>query len=101
MDIFLVPLANTPQRFEIDLGGTEYTIQCRWNQESLSWIVDVWRADTDEQLFSNFPLLAGADLLEQFQHLIRGSLYIYTDGDENADPTHDNLGNESNLFFIP
>lgn len=100
MEIFLIPLANTPQRFEIALGDTEYTVQCRWNPAADSWIVDMWRADNGASIFCNLPLVTGVDLLAQYRHLVQGSLHIYTDGDENATPTMDNLGKESNLYYI-
>ena len=100
MEIYLLPLTNAPQRFDIDLGGTDYIVQCRWNPENPSWIVDLWRADNGNSLFCNLPLVTGVDLLVQYQHIITGSLYIYTDGNEDEAPTMESLGNESNLYYI-
>ncbi|MBQ5688319.1 MAG: hypothetical protein IIV23_11525 [Ruminococcus sp.] len=100
MEIYLVPLKNVPQRFEIDLSGKEYIVQCRWNPEMPSWTVDFADAATGAWLFRDLPLTAGIDLLQQYQHLVTGSLFIYTDGDENSPPTQENLGAESNLYYI-
>jgi hypothetical protein len=40
-------------------------------------------------------------LLEQFKHVgIPGKLLVYTDGDEFAPPTLENLGQEANLYYV-
>jgi hypothetical protein len=47
------------------------------------------------------PLVTGIDLLRQYRYLgIPGSMIVYTDGDPDAPPTLENLGNESNLYYV-
>jgi hypothetical protein len=47
------------------------------------------------------PFITGADLLDGLEYLgIPGQLIVYTDGDDTAVPTLNNLGTESNLYFL-
>ena len=101
MDIFLLPFTNTPQRFEIELSGRGYIVQCRWNAQGRYWFVDFADADTSEWLFMGLPLVAGVDILQQYRHLVQGQIFIYTDGDANAPPTFENLGKEGNVYYLP
>ncbi|MBM4311869.1 MAG: hypothetical protein FJ119_13110 [Deltaproteobacteria bacterium] len=58
-------------------------------------------AATETPLILNMPIVTGADLLRQFRYLgIPGSLISYTQGDENAPATLDNLGADANLYYI-
>jgi hypothetical protein len=46
-------------------------------------------------------LITGADCLSGLEYLgITGQLVVFTDGDELAVPTLENLGVESNLYFL-
>lgn len=99
--IFTIPLTNTPQRFAIDLNGKSYLVSCVWNGEAPAWELSLFDADTEEPIFAGLPLVSGLDLLAQYgYHQIGGSLYVYTDGDEHASPTLDNLGGEANLYYV-
>ena len=98
---FLIPLQNTPQTFSIALAGITYNINCRWNNApDAGWIIDI--ADVNNTpLACNIPLITGADCLAGLEYLgINGSLAVYTNGDQFAVPTLDNLGVESNLYFL-
>jgi hypothetical protein len=65
-----------------------------------SWLISLSDVDTGVMLFDSMPLVTGTDLLAQYEHLgIPGSLIVYTDGDELAPPTEDNLGVECNLYY--
>lgn len=99
--LFIIPLSNVPQRFTIELSGVVYIIVCRWNGEMPAWTLDIFDEATNNPLIINLPLVAGADLLSQFGHIgIPGKLLVYTDGDEFAPPTLDNLGQEANLYYL-
>ena len=101
MDIFLVPLDTSNQSFEIQLAGRDLVLDCVWNWQAPAWMLSLYDGDTDEPLVMNIPLVAGIDLLGQYKHLgIDGQLFVYTDGDETAPPTLDNLGAESNLYLV-
>lgn len=98
---FKIPLSNTPQSFEITLANVNYILTCKYNASpDAGWIIGFADAVTNESIVENIPLITGADLLSGLAYLgINGSLFVYTDGNDFAVPTLENLGNESNLYF--
>lgn len=102
MTTFLIPLVNTPQAFEIALAGVNYKLTCKWNDaEQGGWVLDIADADTAVPIVANIPLITGADCLDGLAYLgINGQLIVFTDGDDTAVPTFENLGVESNLYFL-
>lgn len=101
MTVVIIPLNNIPQKFLISLASKEYMMTCRWNDAAdAGWVLDFADAQTNTKIVSNIPLICGADCLAGLEYLgFNGQLIVYTDGDENAVPTLDNLGVESNLYF--
>lgn len=102
MTTFLLPLTNVPQKFDIALAGINYILTSKWN-DSLEggWVLDIANADTNESIVANVPLIAGGDCLAGLEYLgIGGQMIVFTDGDEQAVPTLENLGVESNLYFL-
>lgn len=102
MTLFLLPLVNIPQSFDIALAGVNYTITCKWNPaDNGGWIMDLVNSDTSLPVVVNIPLITGADCLAGLEYLgIGGQLIVYTEGDPEAVPTLDNLGIESNVYFL-
>lgn len=102
MTTFLLPLVNVPQTFDIALAGVNYTMTCKWNDsQDAGWVFDLVNADTSAPVVSNVPLITGADCLSGLEYLgINGEMIVLTDGDAFAVPTLDNLGIESNLYFL-
>jgi hypothetical protein len=102
MSTFLVPLTNVPQIFEIALGGVNYTLTCKWNDsDEGGWVLDITDVVSGDPIAANIPLITGADCLSGLEYLgITGQLVVFTDGDETAVPTLENLGVESNLYFL-
>jgi len=99
--ISLMPLTNVPQTFQIELNGVNYQVTVKWNSAAdAGWVMDI--ADTDgNPIAANIPLITGLNLLDGIEYTgINGRFYVYTDGDETAVPTLDNLGAESNLYFV-
>lgn len=101
MTNFLIPLTNIPQSFAIALGGKEYLMTCKWNESpDAGWVLDFADALTGAAIVANIPLITGADCLEGLEYLgFNGSLIVFTDGNDFAVPTLENLGVESNLYF--
>lgn len=99
---FKIPLVNIPQTFDINLGGVNYSLTCKWNpSDNGGWVLDLVNADTNLPVAANIPLITGADCLAGLEYLeIGGELLVYTDGDQDAVPTLANLGIESNLYFV-
>jgi hypothetical protein len=99
---FLIPLINGPQQFEIALGGVNYTLVVKWNDsDEAGWQFDILDAASGDYLCAGQPFVTGTDLLAGLEYLgIEGQLFVYTNGDASAVPTFDNLGTNSNLFFV-
>lgn len=98
--LFTIPLENVPQDFAITLSGTQYRIVCKWN-EYCGWLVDFYDGVTEQPVVMAVPLVTGCDLFEQYRYLgFEGNAIVYTDGDQFAPPTLDNLGVESNLYLV-
>lgn len=102
METFLIPFANVPQEFNINLGGRELTIINRWNDmPEGGWSIDIIDFNSGEYIIAGIPLVTGADLLEQYEYLeLGGAMIVFTDGDAEATPTLDNLGGESNVYYV-
>ena len=98
MTPYLIPLSSIPQTFTISLGGIDYNITCKWNEKQ-GWTLDI--ADINNvNILCGIPLATGRDLLEPHLNLnFGGQLFALTDSSEAA-PTLDNLGTESNLYFV-
>jgi hypothetical protein len=96
---YLIPLTNIPELFTINLAGTTYTLTSKWNDQMGSWILDL--ADSEgNMLAAGLPFVTGADLLDGLEYLgVDGTLIVFTNGDQYAVPTLDNLGSDSNLYF--
>ena len=98
--IFLIPLTNIPQQFVVDLAGVTYTLTCKWNNSpDAGWTLDI--ADSAQNpIVAGLPFVTGTDVLDGLGYLgLNGGIWVYTDGDSNAVPTLNNLGNGSNLYF--
>lgn len=95
-----IPLKNIPETFNISLNGVDYTITTKWNEEGV-WMFDLSLTATSVRLLSSIPMVTGCDLLAPFTNLnIGGGLVMYTNGDSLVTPTYENLGTESNMYFV-
>lgn len=96
---FEIPLSPNPQTFTISLSGVDYRLTVQWrNAEGAGWILDI--ADTSANpIIQGIPLVTGVNLLEQFEYLISGVLWVQTTADPDAVPTFDNLGVGSHLYW--
>lgn len=96
MATYMIPLEPEPQSFSIALNGVEYRLTVRWFEAPAGgWLLDMATVD-DEPVLSGIPLVAGCDLLEQYEYLgIGGRLVVSGD----MPPTLDNLGNDVTLLF--
>ena len=100
MTAYEIPLTATPQRFQIQLASVLYTLQVRWNEQALSWMLDLMAADGTPILTSK-PLITGTDLLKQHAHLgIGGALFVQSDGGLDVVPDLESLGTSGHLYFV-
>lgn len=102
MNWFLIPLFNYPVTFQIQLAGVNYEMTVKWNNAAdAGWVFDLTNADTATQLLAGAPFVTGTDCLAGLEYLgIQGSLIVFTKGDNTAVPTMQNLGQNSNLYFV-
>lgn len=102
MSTFVIPLRAIPETFEISLAGKLYSMTVKWNDSPEGgWVFDLVDGITNESIAANLPLITGANCLAGLDYLgIQGELLVFTDGDDQAVPTFENLGSESNLYFV-
>jgi hypothetical protein len=101
MATFKIPLSTTPQTFEITLAGKDYLMTSKFcSADEGGWQLDINDAVTGAAIVAGLAVVTGTDILAGLDYLgFQGVLFAYTDGDQNAPPTFDNLGTESNVYF--
>ena len=100
MTPYEIPLKAEGARFTIALGARSYQVTVRWNSVSSAWVLEL-ASESGQALVQGIPLVTGVDLLAPFAYLnFGGSLYVQTDHDIDAEPTVDNLGSTSHLYFV-
>ena len=99
---YLIPLQSIAQSFQILLNGTNYQMTFQWNDSAdAGWQMSLINSDTNTPLVSSAPLITGADCLSGLEYLgIGGQFWVITGGDQSAVPTFNNLGTDSNFYFI-
>ncbi len=102
MNWFLIPLQGSPQSFAISLSGVNYLLTVKWNDsEDAGWQFDLADADTNASILAGAPLITGANCLAGLHYLGIGGLFVVdTDGDPSEVPSFENLGINSNLYFV-
>jgi hypothetical protein len=102
LQVFEISLIAAPQEFQVTLSGVDYRMRVTWCWPILCWILDVYDASTLEPILLGNAVVTGADLLAQFDYLgFPGAFVVQTDHDRLAQPTFENLGTLSHLFYIP
>lgn len=100
--IFILPLVNMPQSFNISLGSNDYIMTCKWNSApDAGWVIGFADQVTGDLIVDNIPLICGVDLLSGLEYLgFNGNLVVLTNGDITAVPTLDNLGVDCSVYFV-
>lgn len=95
-----IPVTPQPQRMVITLAGVPWNLGLWWNDICGKWIMDL--SDQNKvPVLMGIPVVAGVDLLGQFQYLgIGGSLVVQTDSNPNMDPGYTDFGLGSRLIFV-
>ena len=95
MAVCKIPLLSTNQKFNIKLNGATYKLQVIYRGSK--WILDFM--DTAENyLIAGIPVVMGDNLLAQHQHIIKGSLYVVNNNEDEAQYFTD-LGRNINLYW--
>lgn len=93
--VYKIPLLNTNQKFNIKLNGATYKLQVIYRGSK--WILDFM--DTAENyLIAGIPVVMGDNLLAQHQHIIKGSLYVVNNNEDEAQYFTD-LGRNISLYW--
>lgn len=100
MAVYEIPLSGYPEQFEVEINGTTYIMRVRWNHELNRWVLDLGRSATD-WLIRNLALVAGQNLLEQYESLGLGfELHIQCNGKPDDEAAFDNFGVEAHLYAV-
>jgi hypothetical protein len=96
-----IPLSPSPQRFTITLAGTSYELTFMWRETTEGgWFLDIAEPGA-APIIQGIPLVIGVDLLKQYGYLgIAGSLIVMKDDEPTVDPTFDDLGVLSHVYFV-
>ncbi len=94
----IIPVQPANEQLTITLSGVQYRLRKIWR-------VDTWYLDIADQaanpIISGMPLVTGADLLAQLEHLgLGGKLQVASSGaDADVMPTYEGMGSVSNLYW--
>lgn len=93
-----IPLSADNQKFSITIAGTAYKMELVWREPV--WCLNLLSSD-DSIIVSALPLVAGANLLEQYAYLGLGfSLLVSSDIEGQENPTKTDLGLYSHLYAV-
>ncbi len=98
MATFRIPLLEgQPQKRNVQLSGVDYELTLTYRQ---GWVLDITDISGNPKI-TGIPLVTGANLLDQYQHLgLNGGLYVQTTSNPDAVPTFDNLGADGQLYWV-
>ena len=100
MAIIEIPLNPFSEQIENEIVGQNFSFKTRWNEFLRRWVLDIGRNKND-WLISNIAMVAGADLLDQYEHLKLGwKLVLQVDGRPEDEADESNLGKEARLLVI-
>lgn len=98
MNAIELPLIAGNQTFSTTINGTLYQISIVWR--GAFWTLDLADSNGDA-IVSGMPMITGADLLGQHQHLGFGfSLVVMCDIAGQENPTQYDLGTYSHLYIF-
>lgn len=100
--VFLLPLTNTPQSFQITMSGTNYVFVNKWNDSpDGGWAIDIFDSNS-VPIAMNCPLITGTDMMAGLEYLeFGGQFFVANLNGIIADqaPTLDNLGVNVNVYY--
>jgi hypothetical protein len=97
----IVPLLPSAQNLTVLFNGVQYNLTLNYRDcDQGGWIMDI--ADVSgNPILSGIPFVTGADLLAQYEYLqFGGILALFNGGDPDEPPTFDNLGLDSQLYWV-
>ena len=104
----IIPLDSSPNQtmgITVSINGENrrFNLKVRYNDVANYWVLTIMDAATLEILIDSFPLLTAnypsANLLESFQYMNIGSLYLLNAGNVSDDPSDADLGTNFILLW--
>jgi len=94
----IIPTQPANEQFRVQLAGATYQIRKVWRVDT--WYIDISDAN-GVAIVSGMPLVTGADLLAQLEHLgLGGILQVATAGpDPDQMPSYSGMGTTSQLYW--
>lgn len=100
MTAYEIPLRAEAQTFVITLGGASRRLTTRWNDATAAWLLEIATPD-GIPILTGIPLVPGADLLGQHQHLeLGGQIWVQSLSDANRVPGLNDLGTDGLVFYV-
>lgn len=98
MKVQEIPLSADNQTFTVSIAGVTYNMRILWR--GTFWGLDL-QDSSGTPLIAGIPLVAGTNLLEQFQHMqLDFALVVECDNPQQEYPTQYDLGATSHLYLI-
>ncbi|WOE32186.1 MULTISPECIES: phage baseplate plug protein [unclassified Acinetobacter] len=94
MVISEIPLSAKNQKFRIKLNSNFYYLKFVFLGR---WFISISN-ELDQPLINSLPLVTGINLLEQHQHLIKGS-FIVVNNNEDESQSFGDLGTVIRLYW--
>lgn len=96
----IIPLEKlSSQEFRMPLENTFYRWRVRWNSRTKYFSFDLYDDDSNPLLLG-VPMLKGANLLNAFQDIPIGGLFMITTDEEEGEATLENIGESVNLVHL-
>ena len=95
MALYEIPLSTGNQKFSVQLNKISYKLQLIYRLDT--WFLDIMDSSENE-IISGLAMNSGIDLLEQHQHLIKGSMFVTNSNKDELQGFYD-LGSKIQLYW--
>lgn len=95
MATYEIPLSTGNQKFNVQLNKVSYKLQLIYRLDT--WFIDLMDG-AENPIILGLALNPGIDLLEQHQHLIKGSLFVANSNKDESQAFYD-LGSKIQLYW--
>ena len=97
---YAMPVQPFPVQFKVTIRDVVYVFATQYRETPEGgWLLDIFGVDQQPQA-RGLPLVAGLDLLYQFNHLALGFALVVLCLDGRTTPTYESLGVEDRLVLV-
>lgn len=98
--ILELPLTPDPsQTFSIDIAGSKYRFDVKYNDRAGVWTFDLYLDETDAPILLGVPIVTGVEILEPY-NLEIGQLLAVDQSSQALDATSEDLGTRVVLYWM-